>query len=153
MRFSQENYRLVIHTDVLRVLSNFRQLQKHQTEAGGILLGKIINDEIHIIKASTPTEIDKSTRTSFERHRLSAQIIIDYEFYNSSGQMTYLGEWHTHPEKNPIPSFVDKKMIKQQFFDCKESKDFVLLLIQGTETLYVGIYAGFNLNSAIPLVS
>ncbi len=153
MRFAQENYSLVIHTDVLRVLSNFRQLQRHQTEAGGILLGKIINDEIHILKASTPTEIDKSTRTSFERHRLSAQIVIDYEFYNSSGQMTYLGEWHTHPETNPTPSFVDKKMIKQQFVDFQSTRDFVLLLIQGTETLYVGIYAGHYLNAAIPVIS
>jgi integrative and conjugative element protein (TIGR02256 family) len=83
-----------------------------------------------------PTELDKCSRTNFERHRLSAQIVINYEHANSHGQVTYLGEWHTHPEDYPIPSGQDMKMIKEQFAQNKIHTEFLLLLIQGRKSLF-----------------
>lgn len=140
MKFIIGKHRVVVHINALQVLSRFAQHQSHQPEAGGIIMGKFIGEEIHVTRLSTPTELDKATRTTFERHRLSAQFVINYEFYNSGGQMTYLGEWHTHPEIDPTPSMVDKQMIKQQLSESKVSRDFLLLMIKGTQHLYVGIY-------------
>jgi integrative and conjugative element protein (TIGR02256 family) len=124
-----------------------RNLNDH--EKGGIILGKIINQSIHLCKLSVPTELDKSSRYNFERNRISAQIIINYEHFNSHGQMTYLGEWHTHPEDLPVPSDTDVKMIKEQFSKNKINTDFLILAIQGRKKLYIGVLDGTGLHSAI----
>lgn len=150
MRFIIGEYRVIIHVNALQVLSKFTQHQIHQPEAGGVILGKYIDDEVHVMRLSTPTELDIATRYTFERHRLSAQIIVDYEFYNSGGQMAYLGEWHTHPEEHPTPSRVDRKMIRQQFDQSAGAREFLLLLIQGTQSPYVAIYKNHCLSQGVP---
>ncbi len=139
MNIELDKYRIVIHREALTVLGHFTQREKDQPEAGGIILGKIISDQINILKLSPPTELDKFDRTNFERHRLSAQIVIDYEYINSYKEMTYLGEWHTHPENHPTPSNSDRNMIIKQFSKNSIHTDFLILLIKGLKSLYVGI--------------
>lgn len=135
-----KQHAIVIHDEALSVLDSFTQRKSDQSESGGIILGKIVGEVIHVLKLSIPTELDKASRANFERHRLSAQIIINYEFYNSNHQITYLGEWHTHPEKYPSPSGIDRKMIKEQYLQNKFHTNFLLLLIKGVKELYVGVY-------------
>ncbi|MGJ1234800.1 MULTISPECIES: Mov34/MPN/PAD-1 family protein [Sphingobacterium] len=130
-------YTIVLHAQPLEILERFTQHSKKAPESGGIMLGKLINGEINILKLSVPTPLDKASRTNFERSKVGAQIILDYEFYNSNGQLTYLGEWHTHPERLPTPSYTDLYMLKDQFKHNKLQEDFVLLLIKGTEGLYI----------------
>lgn len=149
MKFIIGRRTIIIYTNALQVLSRFAQHQPHQPEAGGIIMGKFFGEEIHVLRLSTPTELDKATRNTFERHRLSAQIVVDYEFYNSGGQMAYLGEWHTHPEKHPNPSGVDRQMIRQQFRQSQGDREFLLFFIQGTESLYVAIYENNQLHRGI----
>lgn len=139
MRVHIDTYNIVIHDEAIVVLNQFTQKEAGQPEAGGVILGKIMKNEIHIMKLSPPTELDKASRTNFERHRLSAQIVINHEFYNSYKQITYLGEWHTHPEDFPSPSDVDRKMIQEQFSKNKIHTDFLLLFIKGLKVLYIGI--------------
>ena len=91
------------------------------------------------MRLSVPTSLDKASRFNFERHATSAQIVINYEFHNSGGEMVYLGEWHTHPEPHPVPSEIDRKMIRQQYQNKGRQTNFLLLVIQGTESRYVGI--------------
>jgi len=123
----------------LTILDSYKQLKTSDHEKGGIVLGSLVDGKVVISKLSVPTELDKSSRTNFERHRLSAQIVIDYEFFNSNKQVTYLGEWHTHPENKPTPSGTDLKMIEQQFSKNTIHTNFLLLLIQGRKYLYIGI--------------
>lgn len=137
MRFTLDAKTFVIHEVPLKTLERFSQTNSQAPEAGGIVLGKIFKDRIDILKLSTPTILDKASRHNFERHKLSAQIVIDYEFYNSGGQMNYLGEWHTHPEPIPIPSGTDINMLRQQFTFNIINTDFLILIIKGTNKLYV----------------
>ena len=130
-------YTIVLHAQPLDILELFTQHSKKAPESGGIMLGKLINGEINVLKLSVPTSLDKASRTNFERSKVAAQIILDYEFHNSSGQLTYLGEWHTHPERFPTPSYTDLHMLKEQFKQNTLQVDFVLLLIKGTEGLYI----------------
>ena len=139
MDIKTKKYTIVIHAEPLGILNSFAQDSAKAPEAGGIIIGKIIHDQINIIKLSVPTVLDKSSRTNFERNKVSAQIILDYEFYNSNGQLTYLGEWHTHPEPFPVPSRTDLSMLKQQFKNNTMKTDFILLLIKGTKGLYLRI--------------
>lgn len=137
MEIKINKYTIVIHREPLEILNSFTQNSTNAPEAGGIIIGKIIQGQINIIKLSVPTILDKSSRTNFERNKVSAQIILDYEFYNSNGQLTYLGEWHTHPEPFPVPSRTDLQMLKQQFKHNKIMTEFILLLIKGTKGIYL----------------
>ena len=142
MIINRAKYTIHISENVLSILEKFKQ-NKFQNESGGIILGSVYeNNRIYIDKLSLPTKFDKSSRNTFDRDQKIAQIIVDFEYYNSKGEIIYLGEWHTHPEKNPLPSNVDAKMIKQQFKDNKINEDFLILLIQGTDSLYVSLYDG-----------
>lgn len=130
---------IVLSAEVISVLSRHIQDDRKKPESGGIIIGRIVSDVIMAEKLSIPTQLDKATRTTFERHRLSAQIIIDYEHINSYGQMIYLGEWHTHPEDYPRPSSMDIQMIRQQFRENKIMTTFLILLIQGRKGVSVSV--------------
>ncbi len=140
MEIKRGKYTIQISERILVVLEEFKQ-DKKPYESGGILLGSVSkNNYIKITKMSLPNSFDKASRFSFERNKQIAQIIVDFEFYNSNGKTIYLGEWHTHPEKNPIPSTIDRKMIKQQFKENTINESFLILIIQGLDSLYVGLY-------------
>lgn len=131
MNFKIGNYDILLHLQPREILEKFTQYKSTDHEAGGIILGKIIDNQINILKLTIPTSLDRSSRTNFERNKLSAQIILDYEFHNSNGQLIYLGEWHTHPESNPTPSKTDLQMLKRQFENNSLNTDFLLLFIKG----------------------
>lgn len=139
MRYQIGKYLIAFHIEALGILDRFTQRNKNQPEAGGVIMGKLIGNEIQIMRLSVPTLFDKSSRYNFERHAHSAQIVIDYEFHNSNGEMVYLGEWHTHPEPHPTPSNTDIGMIQRQYQNKGRNTDFLLLVIQGTASRYVGL--------------
>jgi len=147
MLYQIGKHRIAFHREALAILEHFTQRHYGQHESGGIIMGKIIGDEIQIMRLSVPTMLDISSRYNFERHAVSAQIVIDYEFYNSGGEMVYLGEWHTHPEPHPRPSETDMKMIHRQYRSRGRTTDFLLLVIQGTESRYVSIIENGQLSA------
>lgn len=146
MRIAIGSYKIILSESVRLFLRNQIQHSPKDNERGGILLGYTIDNDVYVLKLSTPTSLDKSSRTTFERHKVSAQIVINYEFANSNGEIIYLGEWHTHPEAVPTPSDTDLKMIYNQFHKNKISIPFLLLIIQGLEKTYVGLFDGNNIN-------
>jgi integrative and conjugative element protein (TIGR02256 family) len=150
--FKVSDYTIIINENVLKIFNHYRQTSSKMNEAGGILLGQLKNKTIYIQKASIPNMFDKQSRLNFVRDKNAAQIIIDYEFINSSSDIVYLGEWHTHPEGDPIPSGTDKKMIKDQFNLGKLNESFVILIIQGIKGLYVAIYDNNELTHAAELL-
>ncbi|MBR4322591.1 MAG: Mov34/MPN/PAD-1 family protein [Treponema sp.] len=48
-----------------------------------------------------------------------------------------MGEWHTHPESNPIPSPLDKKEWQQI---KKHNTEPLIFCILGTESTYFSVY-------------
>lgn len=138
-------YKIVLTDSVLNIFSKHKQLLPHSNESGGIVLGQINGDTIYINRASTPNVYDKSNRFRFEREKNAAQIIVDYEYFNSDQKITYLGEWHTHPEKTPTPSSQDRKMISEQNKYNTLNEPILFLIIQGIEDLYIACYDGKNL--------
>lgn len=130
---------VIFASSVLEVMNRHMQTKSNAPEQGGILLGRVYENKFVVEKISTPTELDKCSRYNFERHRLSAQLVINYEFFNSNGQIMYLGEWHTHPEDFPTPSSVDRKMIKSQLANNKIYVSCLILVIKGRKKTFVGI--------------
>jgi integrative and conjugative element protein (TIGR02256 family) len=131
-----------ISDSVLDIFEKYKQNSKWSNESGGILLGQVTKEGVYILKASTPNKFDKGSRYSFECNKDGAQIIMDYEFINSNKKTIYIGEWHTHPEPIPTPSGTDINMIQTQYKKNKINEPFLLLIIQGTKELYVGLFDG-----------
>lgn len=150
MIYIHKEIRIVIEENVENLFLNFVQI-KDRNEQGGILLGKVKDNEIIICRASIPTEFDRSSRFSFDRNKKSAQMIIDYEFLNSQGKIVYLGEWHTHPENYPTPSQTDLKMIKTQFEKNTLNESFLIMIIVGLKNKYVSFFNGKSNHKLSPI--
>lgn len=142
---TQRKIEILIARSVLNLIEKFKQTTKKANEAGGILLGQITNEKVYILKVTTPNKFDRASRYSFDCNKDAAQVIIDYEFTNSGQKTIYIGEWHTHPENNPNPSGVDKRMIDNQYFKNKLNEPFLILIIQGLKGLYVAMFDGKKL--------
>jgi integrative and conjugative element protein (TIGR02256 family) len=144
----KETIDIKITRSALDVVEKYKQITKKAKESGGILLGQVKDNDIYILKVTTPNIFDRATRYSFNCNKDAAQVVINYEFINSDQKTIYLGEWHTHPEDFPNPSVVDKKMIGKQYFKNKLNEPFLILLIQGLKGLYVAIFDGKALEEA-----
>lgn len=84
--------------------------------------------------------MDKRGRFSFCRNKVSAQRIINKKWHESNGIENYLGEWHSHPESKPTPSYVDRNLIQQIIADSTNVFKKVFLIIVGKDkSLYIGI--------------
>ena len=129
--------RVLIPEDILASIFPYAQDSWNKPESGGVIMGRYIKDyeDIVVDKITLPMPGDKSTRFSFFRNRKSHQKIIDREWEASCFTCTYLGEWHTHPEPSPTPSFVDKndwkRKMKQDVFDS----DYLFFMIVGTSEI------------------
>jgi len=138
------NKRILITETVFNIFYRFRQVDKKDHEKGGVVIGQISksNSDILICRASIATNYDRSDMYYFHRDKQAAQQIIDYEYFNSDGKNTYLGEWHTHPSTTADPSRQDLSMIKTQFQENELKIDFILMFIIGQQELFTGLYNG-----------
>lgn len=139
MMYSCLNVNLKISENTIDILKKFEQ-KNNMEEAGGILLGHVYPNYITIEKVTTPSILDKLGRYFFIRSKLSAQKFINKCWSDTDGTLIYLGEWHTHPITNPLPSDQDKKMISKCLKETKMEIDFLFLVIVGLRgSLWVGL--------------
>jgi integrative and conjugative element protein (TIGR02256 family) len=80
-----------------------------------------------------PSPKNKSGRTWLERDLAAAQDFVDRVHRQSAGQLTYIGEWHTHPEKHPTPSGADIGMLSDILAGSKPPPPYLFGLILGNE--------------------
>jgi len=135
IEFSHSKDRLIIKADVLNVFKKYEQ-KNEAAESGGILLGYVYKDRSEIVKVTAPGSFDSFAKNFFIRSKISAQVQINKAWGKSKGTLIYLGEWHTHREKNPTPSIVDKGMIKKSLKETKMEIDFLYLIIVGQKDTY-----------------
>jgi integrative and conjugative element protein (TIGR02256 family) len=140
--FERKKYKIFIHNNALAIMESHRQCKVKQKEAGGILLGQIRKNEIHVLKATHPCNKDHRSRFRFQRNKNNAQKVINHEFYKSRGRTIYLGEWHSHPELYPSPSSIDKNMIRNQYYKNKINENFLLMIIVGLNENSVSLFDG-----------
>ncbi len=119
----------------MSTFERFKQSTPFSVEAGGILLGTInlTTSEIEINDATEPTKADKRGRFFFWRKKNPAQKRINSAWKSSGGTSIYLGEWHTHPEADPLPSAVDIENWKALSTKAEYEQEFLLFIIVGTQ--------------------
>jgi integrative and conjugative element protein (TIGR02256 family) len=138
-RYSHGEITVEFSGQVLEVFKRYLQTGR-RNEAGGILLGRIYDGNTVVVEvATTPNKEDKAGRYFFDRSRNAAQEIVTCLWEQSGGEIVYLGEWHTHPERNPSPSPRDKDMIRSMFNDTKMETNSLILTIVGLEGRWVGV--------------
>ncbi|EGU40157.1 putative metal-dependent protease of the PAD1/JAB1 superfamily [Vibrio ichthyoenteri ATCC 700023] len=99
---------VVIMKSAIELLQSHRQFDFESKEAGGVLIGERRGSHLVICDISEPGEGDTRHRFSINRKGPHHQAKVDVAFSLSNGTQQYIGEWHTHPEDIPSPSFTDK---------------------------------------------
>ncbi|MEC1743308.1 ribosomal-processing cysteine protease Prp [Schinkia azotoformans] len=145
---------IVFTDEVVNKLESYKQKRKEQHESGGILLGKVYKDLIVVDTISEPSIEDQSGRYFFKRDVQKAQKIIKVAWEKSRGERIYLGEWHTHPEDNPIPSSDDSKLINNMLKDSHMEIDFLVMVIIGIVSPHIAVQRkGQKICEPLPRVS
>lgn len=125
--------RLHVGPAALATLQSYRQTELDDLEAGGVLLGRYLlhSPDIVVDRVTEPLPGDRRSRTSFHRHHAGHQALIDRAWSESGGRCAWLGEWHTHPDPSPTPSWVDcrdwRRRLRRDVFD-----EALFFLIVGT---------------------
>lgn len=116
MRFQlSSNGVLQLGHEALRLFAESRQVADSDTEAGGLLIGRLISGTADVVvdRATGPVPSDRRSRFYFVRARRPAQEAVDAAWASSAGTQNYIGDWHTHPEDDPSPSCIDRRDWRQ----------------------------------------
>lgn len=136
--FYEELITLEIEKSAQCKFDNYIKNNKFKFESGGILIGTLnhaMNKTI-ITDITEPQHEDRQSRFMFIRREKGHQDIMDMLWKNSHYTKTYLGEWHTHNEPSPTPSFVDKRnWIKISERD--KNSQWLFFIIVGTREIRV----------------
>jgi integrative and conjugative element protein (TIGR02256 family) len=128
---------LRISDSVLAVVETHRQRSCWATEAGGVLLGRLIIERPDIVvdAVTVPTKKDARSRFAFHRAARPTQNAVDRAWAASDGERNYLGEWHTHPEDIPHPSSIDRRGWVRLARTAQFEQDSLVFLIIGRVTI------------------
>ncbi|MGN1304774.1 MAG: Mov34/MPN/PAD-1 family protein [Oscillospiraceae bacterium] len=96
---------------VINELKDFQLTNNFEKEYGGILIGLFdVKENAYIITDITwPQKEDIQKKFRFIRKDPIHQSIMDDLWKKSDYLKCYMGEWHSHREAYPSPSYVDRK--------------------------------------------
>ncbi len=125
--------KIFICPEVHAIFDRYRQIAPNATEAGGVLMGRFINDSPHIVvdHVSEPLIGDIRRRTYFYRTQVPHQIFVEKKWLESEATCTYLGEWHTHPEDDPTPSSIDLSGWRKKLRQNPNQRNTLIFIIVG----------------------
>jgi integrative and conjugative element protein (TIGR02256 family) len=118
---------LIIHRNVFKTISKYIQIND-KPESGGLLFAKFELPRIIINDLSVPHKNDYQSRYEFKPDQTRRQQIINSCFQRG---LHYIGEWHTHPEKEPVPSLIDINSMEDIFIRSKHELNYFILIIAG----------------------
>lgn len=133
------DYCIKINDNILAIMSKYSQC-KSKYESGGILIGSILIEgkTIEINDCTEPIKGDKLSRCGFYRCNKHNELL-EAKWVESNYIKIYLGEWHTHPQSIPTPSYVDKQSWKRLIKDSITESPIIIFLIIGIETIEIWI--------------
>lgn len=132
---------LAITDEVLACFSKHRQIGFMAKEQGGQLFAQIDAGQVTISKATGTRKSDTKGRYHFSPDRKIEQVEINQMFSNG---LHYVGDWHTHPEKNPSPSLQDINSMRDCVQKSKNELDSFILVIVGQNSLPSGLWVSLH---------
>lgn len=141
---NDKGHRFKLGVAAVAQMTGYAQGEPEKHEAGGILLGRYILDckDVVVDRVTVPAPGDRMARFRFFRSAHAHQQAIYQAWRASEGTCNYLGEWHTHPQRDPKPSLVDiLEWCKKLWFDQFDS-DFLHFVIVGT--VQIAVWQGYK---------
>ncbi|MCF8721776.1 Mov34/MPN/PAD-1 family protein [Nitrospina gracilis] len=137
----------------LATLNQFRQLKPEDREAGGMLLGRMIEgtQDVIIDEVTCPHPSDSRNRFTFFRKKKPAQRIVEKAWEESRGTNNYLGEWHSHPEQVPSPSLHDLSNWKAIGKSAHFEQGFLIFIIVGQAVIKAWILCEDEVKTLVPV--
>lgn len=114
MKFINTKLNLKIDIDDGLIYRLIQFGKKHYPkEYGGILVGRYVDsDSMVLIEETVLPKKYKSSQYVFERGAEGLRKSLTKLFRNEPS-LIYVGEWHTHPDGQPIPSSTDLEAMKE----------------------------------------
>jgi integrative and conjugative element protein (TIGR02256 family) len=136
MIFLTGGHLVILAEQVLAEIRHFTGPDETDLEAGGILLGCYRGPHVEILECTKPMPLDSRARYRFVRRDPGHQRAALAAWKASDRTVNFVGEWHTHPEKNPTPSHVDRST----WADLMERRksDPLIFIIAGSSAIYCG---------------
>ncbi len=130
--------RLIIVEHALKQMEAFAQHSWWEREAGGVMMGRHLlgSHDIVVDEVSTPQDTDHRSRFNFFRSRKHEQVARQ-RWLQEHSTSAYLGLWHTHPERDPTPSRVDRNDWQQAVAGDTYEGDRLFFPIVGTHYIRV----------------
>lgn len=134
--FVDKTITIQVSQAVLDKWQQYKQYGFFSTEAFGVLLGAYSPEDniIYVTDCTEPMQGDSAHRYSFKMRDVGHRMAVEKIFDRTQGTQSYLGTWHTHPERHPRPSKVDKDDWKGAM-DINPKIPQFLFVIVGTETI------------------
>lgn len=107
------DWTIVYDDDLLAELGRLRD-GRLPHETGGVLLGiaDMSRKSIHVVHALPEPEDSRGSPEGFERGVVGLRTAVSRAVESSLHQLSYVGEWHSHPRKSsPLPSVIDLAQI------------------------------------------
>jgi integrative and conjugative element protein (TIGR02256 family) len=119
---------------LVQKLISLRQITSGAPEAGGLLIGSLRGNNFEVRFLTTPYPGDEQSRIRFVRRDPTHLAFSDRLSKASHRSVTYLGEWHTHPTDDPVPSAIDRS---EWLAAQKRIRGPFLALILGTRSFHL----------------
>jgi len=132
IKFNQSKLIIEMDPTVFKIFHAYKQKKVCDAEKGGVLMGKLYpSSNKIIITHALICKNQKSSRYGITLNTKYLQKKILKIWEESEGTITYLGDWHTHPENNPKPSILDFKTFVLNYFTSKFDQNLLLYIIVG----------------------
>ena len=131
IKMKEEDFRVEFDDTSIEKLKKYQQ-KNGEYESGGILVGEIYPAENKVIVKNII--VSKKAKRSFmgvNIDKKEMQRELDKIRKDTGYRYYYIGDWHTHPEKNPTPSLIDKISYKRTLKTIVLQTNFVVFLIVG----------------------
>lgn len=119
---------LIFEASALQTFEDARQLAEADKEIGGMLLARISESEVRIVKATKAEKRASISRFLFKPSLSRKRKIVKEAF---AVGLHFVGEWHTHPETDPTPSSIDLDSMRDSFRRSKHELNRFLMVIVG----------------------
>jgi len=150
--YNLSKLQVVFEPSGISTMSSKSQLDYNAKERGGILLGRLFPDEnLIVVVDAIESPAISSGHTEIYVNNDIANKKMKQQWKESGGKITYVGDWYTHPETTPSPSFIDRDTFKSTYHSSKIDQNFLLCVIIGTGPfeegggLWVGVHRYFKL--------
>ncbi|WP_170855214.1 Mov34/MPN/PAD-1 family protein [Methylobacterium sp. 275MFSha3.1] len=126
---------ILLRPGIERTIATYVAENEIGLEAGGIFIGSYRGPHIEIGSCTTPLPRDVRKPTLFDRSDPGHHAAALEAWKESSGTDTYVGEWHTHPVDDPVPSDLDLRTWRTIM---RRVSDPLIFLIAGRRSIWCG---------------